>query len=305
MSDLIPFPALKLLYPIREPNYTRDRPLQVLALGLGRTGTDSLQLALTELGYSDVYHGWKVGGSESAACPQWTRLSRAKFSHRNQDLSFLNREEFDKVLGHSAAVTDLPCAAFGPELLRAYPDAKVILNRRDDVDVWYESQRKTIDTIWTDWRSILRACFERECFWVWRLVVWNPRALYEWDFQKNGKTGYAKHYDELEAECRSQGREWLDWRVQDGWEPLCEFLEKPIPDHPFPNENAMGGYAQKRVQLHIQRMQRADRNIAIAGVVATASLVAAVSWYVDGHATLKEQVRWLYQQGDAVLQRLR
>ena len=29
----------------------------------------------------------------------------------------------------------------------------------------------------------------------------------------------------------------LLWSVSDGWEPLCEFLELPIPDAPFPHLN--------------------------------------------------------------------
>lgn len=214
--DIVPTSILRLIYPLPEPNYTRTRPLQVLALGLGRTGTDSLQLALTQLGYTDVYHGWKIASDAIGSTPQWTRLSRAKYSPTHADPSFLSRQEFDKVLGHCEAVTDLPGAAFGPELLRAYPDAKVILNRRNDVGKWYESQKNTLDKIWMDWRSRLRACFESECFWIRRLVVW-MRALYDGDFERNGRIVYQRHYRELEEECRKQGREWLDWEVQDGW----------------------------------------------------------------------------------------
>ena len=29
----------------------------------------------------------------------------------------------------------------------------------------------------------------------------------------------------------------LVWSVTDGWEPLCEFLEVPVPDMPFPRVN--------------------------------------------------------------------
>jgi Sulfotransferase domain len=27
------------------------------------------------------------------------------------------------------------------------------------------------------------------------------------------------------------------WSVGEGWEPLCEFLEMPVPDTPFPHLN--------------------------------------------------------------------
>lgn len=29
----------------------------------------------------------------------------------------------------------------------------------------------------------------------------------------------------------------LEFRVQEGWEPLCKFLGKPIPNEPFPRVN--------------------------------------------------------------------
>jgi len=32
----------------------------------------------------------------------------------------------------------------------------------------------------------------------------------------------------------------LIWNVKDGWEPLCKFLEKPIPDMRIPHDNITG-----------------------------------------------------------------
>ena len=43
------------------------------------------------------------------------------------------------------AVSDHPCLTFTDEMLEIYPDAKVILTMRDNVDVWYET---VMDTIW-------------------------------------------------------------------------------------------------------------------------------------------------------------
>jgi hypothetical protein len=35
----------------------------------------------------------------------------------------------------------------------------------------------------------------------------------------------------------------LEWTVEDGWEPLCAFLGKPVPDdEPFPHVNAAAGW---------------------------------------------------------------
>ena len=106
MANYLPFWMLSFIFPVEDPNYTRDRPLQVLALALGRTGTESLQAALRQLGYDDVYHGWHIIGVESGSTRQWTRLCLTKYSDWYKDLSLLNRTEFDKVLGHCEAVTD-------------------------------------------------------------------------------------------------------------------------------------------------------------------------------------------------------
>lgn len=72
-------PLLKLLYPIEEPNHTRDRPLEVLALGLPRSGTDSLRKALKLLGYDECYHGHLFFFEQPGDGPQWARLAWRKY----------------------------------------------------------------------------------------------------------------------------------------------------------------------------------------------------------------------------------
>lgn len=38
----------------------------------------------------------------------------------------------------------------------------------------------------------------------------------------------------------------LEWTVEDGWEPLCECLGKPVPEgEPFPHTNAEAGWKGK------------------------------------------------------------
>jgi len=32
----------------------------------------------------------------------------------------------------------------------------------------------------------------------------------------------------------------LVWNLKDGWEPLCTFLNKPVPSEPVPRENTTG-----------------------------------------------------------------
>ena len=37
----------------------------------------------------------------------------------------------------------------------------------------------------------------------------------------------------------------LVFKLEDGWKPLCEFLDKPIPTKPFPHENKLASLSKK------------------------------------------------------------
>ena len=280
MLEYIPNALLKLLYPLQEPDRKRNRSMKVLCLGLGRTGSESLCAALNELGYSEVHHGWRmIDPNHVGECPLWYRLALAKFKFHNTHL--LTRSEFDKAIGHCEAVTDIPCAHFGIEILRAYPEAQVILNRRQDVEAWYNSQSHTIDQLWRAWPECLRSWVESEHFWIRRMTTWVTRSLWGWDFETFGREAYYSHYAGLEEECRRQGRVWLDWTVEDGWEPLCGFLGKEVPGYAFPSGNSLGVYAETRARFYRDRVRRGNRRLVVVGMVVAAAAMVGVAWYLD------------------------
>ena len=67
--------------------------MQVLALGLLRSGTESLSKALSQLGYDVVYHSLQLVACRLGEIPHWYRLTKAK---QTGNTAFLNRHEFDK-----------------------------------------------------------------------------------------------------------------------------------------------------------------------------------------------------------------
>ena len=113
---------LKWIYRLDEPNLIRDRPMQVLALGLSRCGTESLKLALEDLGYKGVYHGFESTAEQAMV---WTRLWDAKFADSGRKVSV---EDFDRLIGNYEAVTDALGCMFAEDLIEAYPHAKVWLS---------------------------------------------------------------------------------------------------------------------------------------------------------------------------------
>lgn len=50
----------------------------------------------------------------------------------------------------------------------------------------------------------------------------------------------------------------LEWYIEDGWEPLCKFLGKPVPNVPFPHANAVnGGWKAREEQCNKRWIERA------------------------------------------------
>ena len=52
------------------------------------------------------------------------------------------------------------------------------------------------------------------------------------------RTKYRVHNLYVQKHCPKE--DLLIYRLGDGWEPLCKFLGKPVPEEPFPHMNRMG-----------------------------------------------------------------
>jgi Sulfotransferase domain len=274
------------LYPIGPPDRSAKRaahPLQVLNLGLSRSGTDSLRAALTTLGYNNVYHGWVISFSQRSDpaiwCPLMQRKYAGDFTASTRSAEEL-REEFDKVIGNCEAITDVPCFVFAEELIKAYPEAKVVLNRRE-LEAWFKSMQDTAIAVFT-WPLFVLHFFDTELFWLYRVfelafVVW-ARG----NFERFGKEVAVEHYARLEEVCRRTGREYLEWRVEEGWEPLCKFLGREVPSEKFPWVNKAGEAFEKKAEAAIGKIvKRAARNLGllVGGLVVLAGVVSKVLPY--------------------------
>ena len=87
---------------------------------------------------------------------------------------------------------------------------------------------------------------------------------------------FHEHYGGLKELLTRQNRPYLEWRVEDGWRPLCEFLDVDVPDREFPSGNTPKDFAEKFAERHGGRMRKARRNLLIcAGVVATVGIWGA------------------------------
>src|SRR5579875_197825 len=63
----------------------------------------------------------------------------------------------------------------------------------------------------------------------------------------SGTGSMARAMERYNAEVRASvpADRLLVWSVADGWAPLCEFLEVPVPDSPFPRVNDSAAFADR------------------------------------------------------------
>ena len=104
--------------------------LKVIGAGFGRTGTQSLKVALEELGFGKCYHMQEVMRNPSHF-KKWAEIMEG------------GKADWDALFEGYQSGADWPLAAYYKELMVAYPDAKVILTVRDP-ERWYESISTTL-----------------------------------------------------------------------------------------------------------------------------------------------------------------
>ena len=61
----------------------------------------------------------------------------------------------------------MPAYFFAPEMLEVYPDVKVILNTRKDLDAWTKSMEKTIVAVNESWVFYIASWFEAQTWWAY------------------------------------------------------------------------------------------------------------------------------------------
>lgn len=69
-------------------------------------------------------------------------------------------------------------------------------------------------------------------------LMW-MQVYFEGDFERHAVGAYHRYFEEIESMLSSQGRSHLDWVVQEGWMPLCHFLERSVPESHFPRQTKL------------------------------------------------------------------
>lgn len=166
--------------------------------------------------------------------------------------------------------------------MQAYPDAKIILTNRE-VDAWHASVSRTVLQARLYWLHGVLQYIDWATGLVHpvRIKLW--KSLFDDDFENNGKQSMIEHYEMVRACAKAQNRGVLEAQLDDGWEPLCRFLEVEVPQGPYPRENEGGGFVPKMHERARLRLQAVARKWLRAGwLVGMSGVVAVVAWRLMG-----------------------
>lgn len=217
--------------------------MKVIAPGLPRTGSTSIAEALTILGFKNVHHCSKAINRQA----DWQVLNRAA------DATFsclptytgvpFTRENWDELYGDCEATTDA-ASMFGPELIAAYPEAKVILVERD-YDKWHSSIFDSLMPVVWGRVTTFSVCYIEPLLGsvmgqaTRKLILGLFSARTPDEARANARETYLNHGRRIRELVPPENL--LVYRLGDGWEPICEFLGKDVPDQEFPwlNEATM------------------------------------------------------------------
>jgi sulfotransferase family protein len=211
------------------PPLEEDIDMHVIGAGLPRTGTLTQKLALEQLGVGPCYHWVNIIAD----------LDEVEVWHRALD----GEDVLGQIFAGYESTVDWPGGFVYRELAEAHPDAKVLLSVRDP-ETWEPSYRETIgsfshgDTLIGHLSAARKEIDPR-----WRRylelvdrMLWNERSPFGDGWEPEQMKQQMLAYNES-VKAAIPPERLLVWEVSEGWEPLCEFLEVPVPSEPLPHAN--------------------------------------------------------------------
>lgn len=213
--------------------------MKIICAGFWKTGTKSLARALRILGYEVYDYDDQLFGFPEL----WSAFLNGTVTD----------DQIRDALKNVDVIIDGSAIAYWNEILRAIPDAKVILKTRDE-DSWFQSYRKMCrDAPWfVRLGFFLSLCtpagfkFVRNLighFWICVGIEGPFRIPMLTCVPSNArlyKMQYRKHNCHVLQTVPAN--QLYVHRVGDGWEGICKFLNANIPGVPYPHKNKLGDH---------------------------------------------------------------
>ncbi|WP_295671278.1 sulfotransferase family protein [uncultured Mucilaginibacter sp.] len=217
--------------------------LKVIGAGWGRTGTESLKMALEQLGFDRCYHGFDLM-NDGRKLQYWKQMHEE------------GKTDYDALFDGYIAAVDTPAAYYYKELMQQYPEAKVILTVRD-AGKWFDSAANTIFKRPPPVKyAILKFMgrLSKKLSYVPLIDEHLQDIFFEKEFNgkiddKQAMMAWFNQWNE-QVKNTVPAHRLLVYNVAEGWGPLCKFLDVPVPAAPFPQTNTKENF-QKRVERAI------------------------------------------------------
>lgn len=179
---------------------------RIFGIGLSRTGTKSLTRALEHLGYRTIH-----------------------YPHDPATLAELSNSVFRlTVLEAFEAVTDITATPYYAQFDREYPGSKFVLTVRE-IDDWLTSMEAHFDRLgpYLESHPDMRPFTDFICAAVYGTHSFH-RGRMRWVYETH--VGNVRRYFERRPDDLLE----IDICGDAGWDQLCSFLDRPMPDMAFP-----------------------------------------------------------------------
>jgi len=180
----------------------------------------STKMALERLGFGPCHHMVEVmNDPEQPAF--WTAQSQGE------------PVDWRRVFAKYNAQVDFPGAAVWPQIVEAFPEAKVLHTERPEDD-WWASYSKTIGKFWLHYRSLPLPPDLVDLFGTMDKLL--AQGVFGGPDRDTCLAAYRRNNELVRATVPAE--RLLIFTPADGWSPLCRFLGVPVPDGDFPRSNA-------------------------------------------------------------------
>lgn len=97
-----------------------------------------------------------------------------------------------------------------------------------------------------------------------------------WEDRQALRNTYVDHYSHIRRVVPKE--RLLEFQSADGWEPLCQFLAKPVPEGPYPRINEAAATVKIHVFLYWLRVVQVLGRYVLTALVVVVALT--VPWYI-------------------------
>jgi hypothetical protein len=204
--------------------------MKVIGAGLPRTATTTQMFALEHLGFAPCYHMRDLLADLDTGIPLWESVADGA-------------PDWPRIFGQAQSTLDWPAARFYRELADYYPESKVLLSVRDPED-WATSMRETVWGVYNGDSALHHLCDARavvdqswhDYLQLMRRILWQEPALAGDTSTLEALAAAGERWNE-EVKRTVPSERLLVWEPSEGWEPLCDFLEVPVPERELPRLN--------------------------------------------------------------------